>query len=267
MAALGKRARRRRSMLMAGGIALLTIAAAVVGAVAYVTWNTEPPLDARMCPAAGPAGHFVVLIDTTDPMSFTQKQAYSVLFRELIERKTPKGYLLSVFVLGENFEANAKPVVDLCNPGSGADKSELTATLHRLRRQYEERFLKPLLDEADRLPSTQSAKASPVLEMLQLVALNGFRKENIQGDRRLILVSDMLHNTPQFSMYRGTPDHKAFSESTYGQKTRLDLPNTKVELHYLMHAPKLQTRQNLQFWEEHFNKAGARIVAVRPMEG
>jgi hypothetical protein len=254
-------------MLVVGGAALLTLAVVIAAGVGYFTLNREAPLDARMCPAQGPLGHYVVLVDTTDPLSFTQKQAYSVLFRELIERNTPEGYLLSVFVLGENFEANAKPVVELCNPGSGAHKSELTATLHRLRRQYEERFLKPLLAEADRLASTESAKASPVLEMLQLVALNGFRKENIQGERRLILVSDMLHNTPQFSMYRGTPDYKAFSESTYGQKTRLDLPNTKVELHYLMNAPKLQTRQNLQFWEEHFNKAGARIVAVRPMEG
>lgn len=267
MAVLGKRARRRRNMLMIGGIALLTIASAVVATVAYITLRREPPLDARMCPAAGPAGHYVALIDTTDPLSFTQKQAYSVIFRELVERNTPEGYLLSVFVLGENFEAFAKPVVELCNPGSGADKSELTANLRRLRQQYEDRFLKPLLDEGDRLASTQSAKASPVLEMLQLVALNGFRKENIQGERRLILVSDMLHNTPQFSMYRGTPDYKAFSETTYGQKMRLDLPSTKVELHYLINAPKLQTRQNLQFWEEHFNKAGARIVAVRPMEG
>jgi len=41
----------------------------------------------------------------------------------------------------------------------------------------------------------------------------------------------------------------------------------EVELHYLMNAPQLQTKRNLKFWEDYFNKAGARIVAVRPLEG
>jgi len=34
-----------------------------------------------------------------------------------------------------------------------------------------------------------------------------------------------------------------------------------------MNTPQLQTQRQLKFWEEWFAAAGARIVAVQPMEG
>jgi hypothetical protein len=68
-------------------------------------------------------------------------------------------------------------------------------------------------------------------------------------------------------MYKGSVDYVAFSESDYGKKSQLELPNVEVELHYLMNSPQLQTKRNLKFWEDYFSKAGANIVAVRPLEG
>ncbi|RYH56192.1 MAG: hypothetical protein EON54_12260 [Alcaligenaceae bacterium] len=113
----------------------------------------------------------------------------------------------------------------------------------------------------------RSARTSPIFEMLQLVAVNGFRKHAIKGERRLIIMSDMLHNTPEFSMYRPLPDYSAFAASGYGQKMQLDLPDVEVDLNYLINSPQFQTKRNLRFWEEYFNKAGARIVTVKPLEG
>ena len=184
-----------------------------------------------------------------------------------IEKRIPEGYLLSVFVLGEDFKENAKPLVELCNPGTGQDKSELTANLRQLKRQYQDGFLGPLLKQSEALMAPQPAKASPIFEMMQLVAINGFRKHGVKGELRLIVMSDMLHNTPQFSMYKGPVDYPAFASSTYGQKTQLELRGVEVEIHYLMNTPQLQTKRNLKFWVDYFNKAGARIVAVRPLEG
>ena len=77
----------------------------------------------------------------------------------------------------------------------------------------------------------------------------------------------MLHNTPQLSMYKGHVDYPAFASSTYGQKAQLELRGVEIEIHYLMNTPELQTKRNLKFWEDYFEKAGARIVAVRPLEG
>jgi hypothetical protein len=48
---------------------------------------------------------------------------------------------------------------------------------------------------------------------------------------------------------------------------KTDLSGVEVELHQVLNYPKLQTPRQLAFWEKFFEKIGARIVSVRPMEG
>jgi hypothetical protein len=267
MAKLGSRAKQRQTRdLFLGTLALLVVGA-ILSAVVYYLVSRPKELTPNMCPSDGPIGHFVLLMDKTDPLTFTQQQAFKVILRELIEKRIPEGYLFSVFVLGEDFKKNASPIAELCNPGNGTGKSEFTANIKRLRKQYEERFVEPLLKQSDALLASQAASNSPIFEMMQLVSLNAFRIHDVKGERRLIVMSDMLQNTPYFSMYKGSVDYVAFSESDYGKKSQLELPNVEVELHYLMNSPQLQTKRNLKFWEDYFSKAGANIVAVRPLEG
>lgn len=268
MAQLGRRARQRRTKEIVFGALAILLVLGVVSGVTYFLMSRPAGLDKEtLCPANGPIGHYVLLVDKTDPLNFTQREAFTVTLRELIERQIPEGYLLSVFVLGDDFKENAKPLVELCNPGTGQDKSELTANLRQLKKQYQEGFLDPLFKQSEALMAAQPAKFSPIFEMMQLVAINGFRKHAVKGERRLVVMSDMLHNTPQFSMYKGPVDYPAFASSTYGQKAKLELRGVQVEIHYLMNTPQLQTKRNLKFWEDYFENAGARIVAVRPLEG
>jgi len=268
MAQRGRRARQRQAKEIILGTLGFLLVLGIIGFVAYYI-NTRPPgLDKEtLCPADGPIGHFVLLVDKTDPLTFTQKEAFTVTLKELVDKRIPEGYLLSVFVLGEDFKETAKPLIERCNPGSGRDKSEFTENVRQLKKQYQEGFIEPLLKQSNALHATQPAKFSPIFEMMQLVAINGFKKHDIKGERRLVVLSDMLQNTPQFSMYKGPVDYAAFALSPYGQKTQLELRGVEVELHYLMNSPQLQTKRNLKFWEDYFDKAGARIVAVRPLEG
>lgn len=268
MPRLGRRASQRRTMQMIGGAAIVLVVAAAISAVLYFKAHQTGGLDpTTLCPSTGPAGHYVLLVDKTDPLNFTQKQAFSELLREVIERRTPEGYLLSVFVLGEDFKETASPVIELCNPGNGDDKSEYTSNKRKLRRQYEERFLHPLTQQLETLVSTEPAKLSPIFEMLQLVSINGFRRYDVHGERTLIVVSDMLHNTAPFTMYRGPIEYDTFAATDYGRKVALQMPRVNVELNVLMNSPQLQTRRQAAFWEAYFNAAGARVVAIRPLEG
>lgn len=268
MAQLGRRAKQRRTRELIFGTIAFVVVASIVAGVGYYMLSQPKGLNPQtMCPADGPTGHYVLLVDKTDPLTFTQKQAFSVILRELIEKGVPEGYLFTVFVLGEDFKEHAAPLVELCNPGSGAGKSDITANLKKLRLRYEDKFLEPLMKQSDALLATRSALVSPILEMLQIVGINAFHKHDIKGKRRLIVMSDMLQNTPQMSMYRGAVDYAGFAASDYGKRAQAELHDVEVELHYLMNAPQLQTKRNLKFWEDYFNKAGARIVAVRPLEG
>lgn len=268
MPQLGSRAKQRcgREFFL-GTLALLVVASVVIGATYYAIARPKG-LDPRtMCPADGPAGHYVILVDKTDPLTFIQSQAFTVVFRDVIEKRVPEGYLLSVFVLGDHFQQNAAPLVEICNPGKGVGRSELTSNLTKLRKQYENKFIEPLLGHFGDLFSPRPSDISPIFEMLQLVGLNGFQKHDVPGERRLLIVSDMLQNTPQLSMYKGPVDYAAFAPTDYAKRTQPDLRGVKVELYYLMNKPQIQTRRNLQFWEDFFEKAGARVDLVRPMEG
>ena len=261
-------ARRRRTRNVAVGIAAIAVFLTAVSGAGWYFVQREPALDRQtLCPAGGARAHTVLLVDKTDPLNFSQKQAFLRLLDELVTQRIAPGELISVFVLGEDIREGAQPLVEVCNPGSGEDKNELTANIARLNDQYRERFREPLLRQADALIATAAGKGSPILEMLQLVSLNGFRKHAVNGPKRLIIVSDMLHKTPQYSMYRGLGQWDELAATDYGRRMRAELPRVEVEIHHVLNYPRLQNRQQIDWWQAYFNRAGARIVAVRPMEG
>lgn len=260
--------RRRRKHDILGGIVALALFVASVAGAGYAWSTREPAVDrATLCPQRGPTGHVVVLVDKTDPLNFTQSAAFRRMFEDLVEKRIAPGQLMSVFVLGEDYKQTATPLIELCNPGRGEGKSDLTANTRKLEMQFRERFRERLIEQTDALMAAQPSKTSPIFEMLQLVAINAFRKHAVNGPRRLIVVSDMLHNTPGYSMYQSRPDFDAFESTDYGRRTGADLNGVEVELHYVLNMPRLQTRRQLQFWESYFSRSGARITAVRPLEG
>jgi hypothetical protein len=265
--AVGRRGRKKERKRYLWGTVIGLVVVCVVAAISAFLATREPPPDSvSLCPAAGPRGHYVILVDKTDPLTFTQKQALTVLLQEVIDRRLPEGYLLSLFALGEDFRDSAAPLVELCNPGSGVGKSELTATLSHLHKRYQEQFLAKITSQLNELETTKPAAHSPIFEMLQLVGLH-IHKRHVTGERRLIVVSDMLANTRQFSMFREIPEFANFQASEYGSRSNADLSGVDVELNYLLFSPKLQTRRQLKFWEDYFGRAGAKIVVVHPLEG
>lgn len=257
----------RRNFLLAAvlGVAVLF----GVGAIGYHAATRDPGLETgTLCPAAGPTGHVVLLVDKTDPLNFTQNQAFATLLDEVATKKVAPGQLLSIFVVGEDYTESALPIFQMCNPGRGEGKSRLTATPELFQKQFHERFRKPLQRQLqEQLRSEQPAKASPIFEMMQLVSINGFRKQAVEGTRRLIVVSDMLHNTAQYSMYRDPVDFTHFQKTDYAKRMQVDLRGVEAELHYVLNKTDIQTRRHVSFWEAYFLNAGGRLVAVEPLEG
>jgi len=115
MARKSKAARsRQRSNILLGSLALLLVIF-VMGATAWWWSQKRNTLDPKtLCPVDGPLGHNILLVDKTDPLNLAQKSAFDLLVTDLVSNKTPPGYLLSIFVLGDDFVAQTKPLVELC---------------------------------------------------------------------------------------------------------------------------------------------------------
>jgi hypothetical protein len=269
MSARSIAAKRRRRLEILWGVLALAVALSLAGSAAFLFFhNREDRLDPEtLCPLSGARGHSILLVDKTDPLNFTQKQAFLQYLAEFGRGKVAEGELFSVFVLGEDFAANAKPLFEMCNPGRGETKNIWTSNPEKIRRLFEDRFLAPMAALADQLEGRTPAPNSPIMEMLQLVAINGFRAKAVDGPRHLYVVSDMLQNTPPFSQYRGDTEFNIFRNTVLFQKVRTDLERVDVELAYLLNNPARQNRRHLKFWEDYFQAMGAVIVSVRLLEG
>ena len=264
---LAAQRRRRREIFL--GVLTLALALTLAGGAVVLFFGTQDDTlePNTLCPESGPKGHVILLVDKTDPFNFTQKQAFLQYLAEFGRGKVAEGELFSVFALGADFTSNARPVFEMCNPGKGEDKNIWTSNPEKLRRLFDDRFIAPMGALADQLASETPAANSPIMEMLQLVAINGFRARNVTGPRRLHVVSDMLQNTAGFSQYRGETDFQVFRDTAQFQKVRTDLSKVDVEITYLLTNPTRQNRRHLKFWEDYFQDLGAAIVSVRLLEG
>jgi len=251
-------------------IILLAVAVVVAGAgiTAYVLITKETPNNiSTLCPSTGPHGHTILLVDKSDPMSFTQRKDFEVMYEEILTHLIPQGHLFSVYALADDFKTSAQPLLELCNPGDGREASRLDSNPVQLKRRFEQQYVKPMIGLRDELITSKSGVTSPILEMIQLTAITGFRARAVNGDRRLIIVSDMLHNTPPFSMYKTIPKHDAFVETVYGRKSIADLNRVKVEIRMLLNSPNLQNEMLLNFWKQHIERSGGTLVQYEPIKG
>lgn len=244
--------------------------AAVLGGILYYKMNHDTLDKETLCPSKGPKGQYVVLIDNTSPFPFTQRAALSQRLQTMVLNDIPEGHLLSVFLLGESFQKNEKPIFERCNPGQWRDRNQITATKKFVDRDFNDKFSKPLDAVVRQISLDEHSKLSPIFQMLQLVGINGFDHSNVQGERKLVIYSDMLANMPDFSMYKSKRHSYAdFAKSPYGRNAQAPgLSGAIVTINLLaneQNAP--QTNELANFWAQYFEANGASVEQIASMEG
>lgn len=258
---------RQRNNILNGAFALLLVIASLAAFGWW--WNQKRSgIDPNtLCPLQGPSGHNILLVDKTDPFNIAQKAAFDLLVTDLVTNKTPPGYLLSIFVLGDDFPTQVKPLVELCNPGDSKGRDELTENLKQINRQYKDRFLNPIFEQSSQLLSASSAKESPILEMLQMVSLNSIQPRNVSGPKTFIILTDLLQNSKQLNMYKAVATFEQFSNTVYARKTQINFKDVDIQIHYLQNSPSLQVDKLFTFWKEYFKAAGAKSLDIVALPG
>ena len=278
-------ARRRFSRRRGGSesLALKLIAVAVVlvvlAALAGVFWFVQgraaqlAALDPEtLCPKSGPTSQFAVLIDRTDALTEVQGEA---LRRQITAWASaiPKHGAFKIYEVGrsgsEGGGALHQPVVAVCNPGDGSDQSAIDSNPKMWRARYEEKFQAPISAMLTRMRLDEEAKASPILEGDQAIAVKDFGPDAPQGPKTLIIVSDLLQNQQGFSLYQGVPAGDAFWATPYAASVRSNLTGIHTEI-YLLHRIKAAAKQTDalgKFWIDWLERQGAQVDAFKSVPG
>lgn len=260
------------SVAVISGFFIILLVCAIVSYAIYAVLMNDPIDKETLCPSSGPKGQYVVLIDNTSPFPYTQKVALAQRLKNIIKDDLPEGYMLSIFLLGEDAAKNDEPLFERCSPGQWGDKSQLSSNKKFIERDFREKFSKPLDKVVSQISLHEDAKKSPIFEMLQLAGINGFERVDVKGERKLIIYSDMLANTSDFSMYRlNIPTYEDFSKTIYARRALAPaLHDVSVSMNIISGSEKNQKTQStklISFWEHYFEASGATVESVDFIEG
>jgi len=209
-----------------------------------------------LCPVDGAKGQYAILIDRTEAFNEAQKSALRNVVNELV-MKMPEGYLLSVYILGDDFKKETQALFELCNPGDGKGKSSWVENPQLLAQTYKDKFSAPLQTLLSQQLSLESAKESPILEMLQLVNLNSLHDPSVKGARKFFIISDLMQNSKALDLYKNAPDFSSFESSYQSKKLWVDFSNIDVVVYLLNNHPKILSSNFMDFWKAYFKSTKA----------
>ncbi len=232
-----------------GGIALVAVLAGFawlyMGAVAR-----NPERDAEtLCPKTGPVEQVLVLVDVTDPVgSIAQSDILNQL--DAVADGLPRGGLFELRTLRIG-DARTDTIFSTCNPGDGSDLDHWTGNPEAARRRWTESFDGPLRTAMDQALQAESADTSPIMAGVQQIAVDRLGTQQAESiPNRLIIVSDLLENTPAFSMYRSGPDFAAYRASSAPAEFGTDLVGAAVEVWLLRRGTKFAGSELANFWAD-----------------
>lgn len=268
---LRQRSRRGGSSIWLG-IALIVAALCAFIALAafYFLTPQRPTLDAsNLCPVDGPRGTTVVLVDTSDELPETTKRQVLGLVDDYIT-SLPEFYRLDIRILDIK-GTRSRTLFSKCNPGDGIGLSEWTSNPRIARLRWIETFRVPAKEAIDKGIKAESANISPIMAAIQDIALDQFSSAAAQViDKRLIVISDMIEYTRDYSQYPSAGDlsYQRFKRSPAYLKFRTDLHGAKVTIDYVQRTSvKINNEAHALFWEEWIKDNRGRIDAIRRLQG
>jgi hypothetical protein len=230
-------------------------------------------LDAHNCARSEyPNESVLILLDTTDALSQSQIDQFKATLRDVLDRAQP-GELVSVA------EIQTLPVrfdISLCSPQRGAPPGFLdalrnpAADWHRVRADWQRRFDRPMRKLIDTLPYNRVWPRSPIIQSIDDATDQLGDAWSKASRRRLIIFSDMMENTDQFSQYTTGPAPVPYDEARahipYIRDAAPDLRDADVEVYYLLipRDAKHQTgdarRTHQTFWQAFFTRCAGRVA-------
>ncbi len=241
------------------GVCLSIFGASMISALVL----KEAPFDRETFCQDEVSAHTIIVLDKTDSLSNDQKKfIFDYINREKDKLRPFEKF--SIFTLTENIYVNHEPIFSMCNPGTGEDANELYQNPQKIQMRFDRFFSKPLKESMNSILSDSTGSKSPIFEMIRELPF----RDDFGGDvqkKTLIIISDMMHHTSNYSHYKNTIDYKYFAKKSYADEVRANLNSVNVEIVYLRRDKlgNIQGKRHLSFWEKYFEDMGARVTEVR----
>ena len=193
----------------------------------------------------------VVVIDATDQIPTKQRREIANWFKFDFVRslKNKRFAKVAIYQLDEIISDQA-PEFDKCAPPSEANPWIENPRI--ILKIFEEKFHSELLNVVKSLASGDENKFSPILEMTD--KMFGSYDE-------MILVSDLMHHTSEYSLYKNAREHSVPVTVTK------NLRGKKLTVIYIIRE-KLKWRQNVtlrEFWRRHLEDNDGEFVIVKTL--
>jgi len=209
------------------------------------------------------SAHTIVVLDKTDSLSIKQRR-YILEYINKEKNKLGQFEKFSIFTLTENVYMSPQPVFSKCNPGTGTAANMLYQNPKKIQNRFNEFFSAPLIKNVRNMLSDNTGAKSPIFEMIKALSVRDDFDDNMQT-RSLIIISDMMHHTSDYSHYKNSVDYEYFLRKSYADEVASSLNAVNVKIVYLLrdNLGNIQGNRHLLFWKDYFEEAGAMIAEVR----
>lgn len=242
--------------------AIGTMLASVFGLFAVMAFNQPPALEAdthcrvdRKDPA-----HTILLIDQSDP--FTENDLGWVQeFVDIEARSLPRYGRLTVMTPNASDPYDPRIVFSSCSPGSADDANPILSNPRMVEDTWRDMFFQPLSLKIESTLRSKSQPASPLSEAI-FAAADRADFQRGRTDRRIVLVSDLIQHSSDYSFYRSGADYGAFGDT----KLADFVPSMKGVKVVARIVPRreydLPLGEVKTFWRSYFRATGAEYESV-----
>jgi len=255
-----KRKKDKQGMLILGVVLVLFVS--IVAALVEVKSNHVTRNGDNLCREDGFVSRETALVfDATDKFSDTQAMVLKKRVIGLLE-SAKNDERFTVYVLNDQVGVYA-PKFTVCNPGDGLDRSEFTANKRRLYNDWKINFVGKVTQVVDEIITLSAGATSPIMEMIKFASIETMMDSRAK-ERRIVIVSDMLHHTERYSHYRSDHSFDLLADTPYGQEMRPYLKGVTLDVLYISRASqgKLQNRRHVEFWQNYIANGGGQVVNV-----
>ena len=259
------------------GISLMIIVAValVSGGYFYIDQKEKRPVLSKedFCPLGEAPHHVTVLVvDASDPLNKVQKLSLNNLVDKLVKEEVPRYGAFVIYAVNTDESYRSKPVFYRCNPGYSEDDGNTIDKIFenpkKIKRQWREGFRVPLDKELNRNLESGSASSSPIMQSIQWAVVEQFQApDRANVPHRLVIVSDFLQHTKEYSHYRTKPDFSIFEDSNYYRHVRTNLLGVDVSLWFIRRESSTSSESLERFWESYFRVQGSNKVQINHLAG